>query len=104
MTEAGEQVISDNPMLGVSARIVENYARSDGKFYPAACSTCWAPWTPHSAIGSWQPVDMCNGGQVVIDLSAAWLASPARAATWPHRRSAPGSACSDGVTRPVARR
>ena len=36
VTEAGERVLAENPMLGVSARIVENYARSDGRFYPAA--------------------------------------------------------------------
>src|SRR5689334_465939 len=36
VTEAGERVLRDNPMLGVSARIVESYNRADGKFYPAA--------------------------------------------------------------------
>src|SRR5205809_7930654 len=36
LTDRGEQVLRDNPYLGVSARIVENYNRSDGKFYKAA--------------------------------------------------------------------
>jgi hypothetical protein len=35
-TERGGQVLQDNPYLGVSCRIVEQYARSDGAFYPAA--------------------------------------------------------------------
>ena len=35
-TDAGARVLQDNPRLGVSARIVEDYARSDGQHYAAA--------------------------------------------------------------------
>jgi len=78
VTEAGERVLAENPMLGVSARIVENYQRSDGKFYPAAIQHVLGTLDPRiTALGSWSPVDMANGGQVVIDLSgSAWAGEP----------------------------
>lgn len=57
LTEAGEQVLRDNPMLGVSARIVENYARSDGKFYPAAVQHVLGTLDPRvPGLGAWSPV------------------------------------------------
>ena len=78
VTEAGEQVLRDNPMLGVSARIVENYSRSDGKFYPAAVQHVLGTLDPRiPQLGSWSPVDMTNGGEMVIDLSQAhWQYEP----------------------------
>jgi hypothetical protein len=77
-TEAGEAVLRDNPHLGVSARIVEGYARSDGKFYPAAIQHILGTLDPRiPALGSWQPVEMSNGPQFVIDLSAStWEDEP----------------------------
>jgi hypothetical protein len=79
VTEAGERILAENPMLGVSARIVENYERSDGKFYPYAIQHILGTLDPRiPALGEWQPVDMANsGGQVVIDLSgSAWDGEP----------------------------
>ena len=78
LTEAGEQVLRDNPMLGVSARIVENYARSDGKFYPAAVQHVLGTLDPRvPGLGAWSPVEMSNSGGLVIDLSqAAWAGEP----------------------------
>ncbi len=35
-TPRGEKVLTENPSLGVSARIVEDYERSDGRFFSAA--------------------------------------------------------------------
>src|SRR5260370_33968985 len=34
-TDAGSQILENNPRLGVSARIVEDYSRSDGRSWPA---------------------------------------------------------------------
>lgn len=78
VTERGEQVLRDNPYLGVSARIVENYARSDGKFYPAAIQHVLGTLDPRiPALGAWAPVDMANGGGLVIDLShSSWAGEP----------------------------
>jgi hypothetical protein len=78
VTDAGERILSENPYLGVSARIVENYARSDGKFYPAAIQHVLGTLDPRiPALGAWSPVDMANGGELVVDLShSAWLGEP----------------------------
>lgn len=46
LTERGEAVLRDNPYLGVSARIVEQYRRADGKFYPAAMQHVLATLDP----------------------------------------------------------
>src|SRR6266700_594004 len=78
VTERGEQVLQDNPYLGVSARIVENYARSDGQFYPAAIQHVLGTLDPRiPALGSWQPTDLSNTPQMVVDLSnSIWLGEP----------------------------
>jgi hypothetical protein len=79
VTEAGERVLAENPMLGVSARIVEHYNRSDGKYFPAAIQHILGTLDPRvPGLGAWSPVDMSNsGGQVIIDLSnAAWWGEP----------------------------
>ena len=74
----GEKMLSQYPEMGISARIVENYARSDGKFYPAAVQHALITLDPRvPALGSWQPVDMANDGQMIVDLSQSikgyWL-------------------------------
>jgi hypothetical protein len=69
-TEAGERVLAENPGLGVSARIVENYARSDGVHFDAAVQHVLGTLDPRiPALGSWQAVEMSNGGMLTIDLS-----------------------------------
>lgn len=74
-TPSGEAVLRDNPYLGVSARIVEQYARADGKFYPAAVQHVLGTHDPRIVgLGPWQAVEMSNGPQLVIDLTAASFA------------------------------
>lgn len=82
-TERGERVLTENPYLGVSARIVEQYARSDGKFYPAAVQHVLGTLDPRiPGLGAWQPVDMANSGAITIDLSGySFAGEPAPAAT-----------------------
>jgi hypothetical protein len=78
VTERGERVLAENPRLGVSARIVEQYARSDGKFFPAAVQHVLATLDPRvPGLGAWQPVDMSNGAEMVIDLSGSSFAGDA---------------------------
>jgi hypothetical protein len=79
MSDRGSQVLRENPQLGVSARIVEQYQRSDGAFFPAAIQHVLATLDPRiPGLGAWQPVDMSNGGGVTIDLSASrWPGEPA---------------------------
>ncbi len=82
-TEQGAKVLRDNPYLGVSARIVENYQRSDGKFYPAAIQHVLGTLDPRiPGLGAWEPVaELSNPAGLVIDLSASpWAGSTAEAA------------------------
>lgn len=76
VTERGERVLTENPQLGVSARIVEQYSRADGKFFPAAVQHVLATLDPRvTGLGAWQPVDMSNDGGLVIDLSSSYFAN-----------------------------
>lgn len=71
-TQRGEQVLKENPYLGVSARIVEQYARSDGKFYPAAIQHVLGTLDPRIVgLGPWQAIEAANTPQLVIDLTSA---------------------------------
>lgn len=74
-TERGERVLKENPYLGVSARIVENYARSDGKFYPYAIQHVLGTLDPRiPGLGAWQTIDNANMPSLVIDLTGASFA------------------------------
>lgn len=69
-TERGEQVLADNPRLGVSARIVEGYDRSDGKFFPRAIQHVLGTLDPRiPGMGGWEAVAAANDVQVTVDLS-----------------------------------
>lgn len=71
-TERGEQVLKENPYLGVSARIVEQYQRSDGKFYPAAIQHVLGTLDPRiPGLGAWQTIEAANTPSLVIDLTGA---------------------------------
>jgi hypothetical protein len=74
VTSRGEAVLRDNPALGVSARIIEQYARSGGQFYPAAIQHVLGTLDPRiPGLGPWQAVEMSNagGGAIIIDLSGS---------------------------------
>jgi hypothetical protein len=74
-TERGARVLADNPDLGVSARIVEAYDRSDGKFFPKAIQHVLATLDPRiPGLGAWQTVDAANDVDVTYDLSGAEFA------------------------------
>jgi len=71
-TERGERVLKENPYLGVSARIVEQYQRSDGKFYPAAVQHVLGTLDPRiPGLGAWQTIEAANTPALVIDLTSA---------------------------------
>lgn len=78
-TERGAQVLKDNPELGVSARIVEAYDRSDGRFFPKAIQHVLATLDPRiPGLGGWQTVDAANDVDVTYDLSGAQFAGDAK--------------------------
>ena len=69
-TERGEKVLKENPNLGVSARIVEDYARSDGKFFTAAVQHVLGTLDPRiPGLGGWEAVEASNDAEAVLDLS-----------------------------------
>lgn len=70
-TEAGSKVLEENPRLGVSARIVEDYARADGRHFPAAVQHVLATLDPRiPGLGPWQAVEASNPApDTVVDLS-----------------------------------
>jgi hypothetical protein len=71
-TVAGERVLRENPYLGVSARIVEQYSRSDGQFFPAAVQHVLGTLDPRiPGLGAWQTVEAANTPAIVIDLTGA---------------------------------
>lgn len=83
-TERGDRVLAENPRLGVSARIVEEYARSDGKFFPAAIQHVLGTLDPRiPGLGAWQAVEASNDAQVTYDLSNLHFAGDEGNATMP---------------------
>lgn len=71
-TPEGTRILEQNPALGVSARINEQYPRSDGKFYPAAIQHVLGTLDPHVPnLGGWQAVDLASTqADTVVDLSS----------------------------------
>lgn len=70
-TERGEKVLAENPRLGISARIVEEYDRSDGQFFPAAIQHVLGTLDPRiPGLGGWQAVEASGDAQYTLDLSS----------------------------------
>jgi hypothetical protein len=72
VTPEAAKVLEQNPKLGVSARILENYSRSDGKQFPRALQHVLGTLDPViPGLGSWEEVALSNGIDPgnVIDLS-----------------------------------
>ena len=76
LTPEGEQVLTANPKLGVSARIVEDYARSDGKHFTAAIQHVLGTLDPRiPGLGAWEAIEAASPvPDTVIDLSASTFA------------------------------
>ena len=71
-TERGEKVLKENPNLGVSARIVEDYQRSDGRFFSAAVQHVLGTLDPRiPGLGGWQAIEASNDAHLVLDLSTS---------------------------------
>lgn len=72
LSEAGEQTIRDNPGLSVSARIVEDLKRVDGKSWPKALAHVLATINPRiTGMRPWAQVALANPDLPVVDLTAA---------------------------------
>lgn len=67
--EAAKAVL-DNPKLGVSARIVEQYDRADGKHYPRAIQHVLGTLDPRvTGMKPWEAISLSNNELTVVDLS-----------------------------------
>jgi transcriptional regulator with XRE-family HTH domain len=85
-TPAGNKLLMTNPKLGVSARIVEQYERSDGQHFPAAIQHVLGTLDPRiPGLGAWEAVEMSsvNAPEMIIDLSAATFAGEEGGGTMP---------------------
>jgi hypothetical protein len=66
------QMVKDNPKLGVSARIVEGYGRSDGKTFPRAMQHVLGTLDPRiPGLGAWTEVALSgyDSTDEVVDLT-----------------------------------
>ncbi len=73
-TERGAQLVKENPKLGVSARLVGNYERSDGKTFPAAMQHVLLTQDPRiPGLGAWTEVNLSgyHDSDEVVDLTNA---------------------------------
>jgi len=71
-TEDGSRLLRENPRLGVSAKIVEDYDRADGKFFARAVKHVLGTLDPRlTGMRPWEAVEAANAddGQV-IDLTS----------------------------------
>jgi hypothetical protein len=77
-TDDGAKVLQQNPALGVSARIVEDYSRADGKHFPAAIQHVLGTLDPRiPGMRPWTAVEAANGDdEEVWDCSALEYATP----------------------------
>ncbi len=71
LTPEGEKVLAANPKLGVSARIVEDYARSDGRFFKSAVQHVLGTLDPRiPGLGAWEAIEAASPEpERVLDLS-----------------------------------
>jgi hypothetical protein len=78
----GAQVLTANPKVGVSARIVESYERSDGQLFPKAIQHVLATLDPRiPELGPWQAVEAANDVDTTFDLSGLTFATDEPEAT-----------------------
>jgi hypothetical protein len=72
VTPDGEKVLEANPKLGVSARIVEDYARSDGQFFKTAVQHVLGTLDPRiPGLGAWEAIEAASPvPDEVTDMSA----------------------------------
>jgi len=72
LTDDGVKLIDDNPDLPVSARLVEDLARADGKTFPVAVQHVLGTLDPRvPGMTPWQAVDLATDPDVpTVDLTA----------------------------------
>jgi hypothetical protein len=76
-SDDGAALLRKNPRLGVSAKIVEDYDRADGRFFGHALKHVLGTLDPRlTGMSPWQAIEAANDGDGdVIDLTAAEYAA-----------------------------
>lgn len=78
-TPEGAKILEENPKLGISARIINDYDRADGKHYAAAMQHVLATHDPRiPGLGSWDNVDSFSNADEsdIIDLTGKEFSPP----------------------------
>lgn len=78
-TSEGAKFLEENPKLGISARIVNEYDRSDGKHFPAAMQHVLATHDPRiPGLGPWSSVENYSNDDQddILDLTAEKFDKP----------------------------
>jgi hypothetical protein len=78
-TSDGAKILEENPKLGISARIVNEYDRSDGKHFPAAMQHVLATHDPRiPGLGPWSSVENYSNDDQddILDLTAQKFGEP----------------------------
>lgn len=71
-TREGARLIKANPRLGVSARILHNIEKADGRVFGKALNHVLATMDPKvTKMSPWQTVDLSTDNTEVVDLTAA---------------------------------
>lgn len=72
LSEDTAALVDEHPDLGVSARIVENHQRGDGKSWPRAVQHVLLTTDPRvTGLSPWESVNLAHEGHEVVDLSSA---------------------------------
>lgn len=104
-TDRGDRLIRDNPNLGVSVRVVEDYERQDGRSkqpFKAALQHVLATWVPRVAgLAPWAAVECSQETVEVIDLSALSFTASGGQQNTPDPSASPGEV-NQKETTPVA--
>jgi hypothetical protein len=89
-TEDGDALLRSNPHLGVSARIVEDYARADGRNFRIALQHVLGTLDPRiTGMRPWQAVEASNEDGEVLDLTDTDYAAPESPTAGKHRKTEP---------------
>lgn len=73
-TDEAAAAVLANPSLGVSARIVEDYDRADGKTYPRAIQHVLGTLDPRvTGMKPWEAVNLARNVSDVVDLTSATI-------------------------------
>lgn len=80
-TPKGAEILEENSKLGISARIINDYERADGKRFSAAMQHVLATHDPRiPGLGSWESVDSFSNSDEsdIIDLTGSEFAKPVK--------------------------